>query len=525
MADETTPEKCENLYNKLNTFVESEISRDVTPQISNLNSRINALEPNLVRVKEVNGNTSSISAGGTSTQTFTVPACPSGYSWKYLSTSTGWGTVSSVSLSGTTLTVTLLNVSNSSHDISFSGVLMYYPNTMEAEPHITMTATNPYLLEGEVTDLVVSLVDEFGLPLNNKNITIGQSVFIDDGTTANYNDHWYIDSYGTATVQDNGTKLLNTSGDINFTMRSIVPSDKTLTLTNSYSYSPPYTIEFDIVETDGTSSNNAQVQIYSDESKGNFAQTLTTGHYKIEVTSEEQKIWVDDTLIKTTNLSLPNARITLRVRYGKYLIYKNFVVYEIINGVTDENGEFGLYDISDDTIFTATYGTETATTDVYLCQVVDYGVTGKSRLNYWYWNSNFGSGSVDDNGTIFTANSTSNYLTVSALTTEIYDNMNIYIYDFPFTVEFDIVSFNDPSNSNAMSRIRIYNITDKHIAYWDLKDYGIGHYKIVCTEGSQKLYFNGVEQSRKFTFTTNDGHWDCSFQTYGNIKFKNFRIR
>ena len=185
MVDETIPEKCEKLYNKLNTFVESEISRDVTPQISNLNSRINALEPNLVRVKEVSGNISSVSAGGTSTKTFTVPACPSGYKGKYFSTSTGWGTVSSVSLSGTTLTVTLLNVSNSSHNISFSGVLMYYPTTIEAEQHISISATNPYLLEGEVTDLVVSLVDEFGLPLSGKTVTISDGTSVYSGITDN----------------------------------------------------------------------------------------------------------------------------------------------------------------------------------------------------------------------------------------------------------------------------------------------------------------------------------------------------
>ena len=392
------------------------------------------------------------------------------------------------------------------------------------EARISLTATNPYLLSNGTTDVVVKLKDDLGEPLTNKKVGIEQSVFIDNGTTASHNDHWYINNYGTATVQDNGTKLLNTSGDSSFVMRSIIPSNKTITQANSYSYNPPYVVEFDIVETDGTSGDNAQVQIYSDESTGNFAQAVTTGHYKIAVTSEEQKIWLDDTLIKTTNLSLPNARITLRVRQGKYLIYKNFVVYEIINGVTDENGEFALYDISDDTIFTATYGTETATTDVYLCKMVDYGVTGKSRLNYWYWNSNFGSGSVDDNGTTFTANSTSNYFTISALTTEIYPNLDIYIYDFPFTVEFDIVSYNDPNTTGAMSRVRIYDSASKN-AYWNFKDYGIGHYKIVCTEGSQKLYFNGVEQSRKFTFTTTDGHWDCSFQTYGNIKVKNFRIK
>ena len=41
MPDEPTiSEKCETLYNKLNTFVTSVISRDVTPKISNLNTEV-----------------------------------------------------------------------------------------------------------------------------------------------------------------------------------------------------------------------------------------------------------------------------------------------------------------------------------------------------------------------------------------------------------------------------------------------------------------------------------------------------
>ena len=40
MANETISEKCETLYNKLNTFVTSVISRDVTPKISNLNTEV-----------------------------------------------------------------------------------------------------------------------------------------------------------------------------------------------------------------------------------------------------------------------------------------------------------------------------------------------------------------------------------------------------------------------------------------------------------------------------------------------------
>lgn len=40
MANETISEKCETLYNKLNAFVTSVISRDVTPKISNLNTEV-----------------------------------------------------------------------------------------------------------------------------------------------------------------------------------------------------------------------------------------------------------------------------------------------------------------------------------------------------------------------------------------------------------------------------------------------------------------------------------------------------
>ena len=40
MADETISEKCETLYNKLNSFVASVISRDVTPKLSNLNTEV-----------------------------------------------------------------------------------------------------------------------------------------------------------------------------------------------------------------------------------------------------------------------------------------------------------------------------------------------------------------------------------------------------------------------------------------------------------------------------------------------------
>lgn len=526
MTDETISEKCENLYNKLNSFVESEISRDVTPQISNLNSRINALEPNLVRVKEVSGNASSVSAGGTSTKTFTVPACPSGYDWKYFSTSTGWGTISNVSLSGTTLTVTLLNVSNSSHDISFSGVLMYYPTTIKAEPHITISATNPYLLDGEVTDLVVSLVDEFGLPLTNKNVTIGQSVFLDDGTTASHNDSWTVTN-GTMTRMDSYTRLVESTETL-------------MCLMNSGYISPTSIVEFDFKAIDGVKNlglvyirNSGGGTSLADLSLNNVGGEIGEWiHLKIvfnntnTITIYSDKL--DNPITKTLSSTSPNYRLLL---YGgganTELHFKNVKVYETIKGVTNENGEFALNDVSvtDDTAFISTYGTETATTDVYLCQFVDYGVTGKSRLSYWFYNPTYSSASVDENGTTFNAVSEGSFATVSATLTQNPTSTDIYPYSFPLTVEFDLIGLED--NQGAISdyaRIRVYNQANNKIAYWNIKDYGVGHYKIVCTEGSQKLYYNGVEQSRSFTLTPTTA-WNVAFQTKGNIKFKNFRIR
>ena len=361
MVDETIPKKCETLYNKLNTFVESEISRDVTPQISNLNSRINALEPNLVRVKEVNGNISSVSAGGTSTKTFTVPACPSGYGWKYFSTSTGWGTVNSVSLSGTTLTVTLLNVSNSSHNISFSGALVYYPNTIKAEQHISISATNPYLLEGEVTDLVVSLVDEFGLPLANKSVTVSDgsssyngitnsqgvytlsdvSVSQDTTFTATYSsvsdsivvEYCYMVDYGV--TNNNNTSDWNNSG--NRLTVTVTDTGKTLTGTSNYGYYitkdyayTDYIVEFDVVELTDLVAWYVRTSASDTQIVGNLTTLgVSTGDsVKIRVQSNSLELYINGKLKTTIALTIASAPMDFGFRITnqttKYITYKNF---------------------------------------------------------------------------------------------------------------------------------------------------------------------------------------------------------
>ena len=57
--------------------------------------------------------------------------------------------------------------------------------SMEVEPYITVTATNPYMLSGETTDLVVSLVNAFGSPLSGKTVTISDGTSVYSGITNN----------------------------------------------------------------------------------------------------------------------------------------------------------------------------------------------------------------------------------------------------------------------------------------------------------------------------------------------------
>ena len=152
MPDETTiSEKCETLYNKLNTFVTSVINRDVTPKISNLNtevwgsntqtgdSRIDTLESdvtslsdsitNLVQVQEVAVNMGTIASGSNVTKTATVSACPTGYSSFIAVKTTSWCICSASSITGTTLSVTGMNLHSGGHTCWITVYVVYYPST------------------------------------------------------------------------------------------------------------------------------------------------------------------------------------------------------------------------------------------------------------------------------------------------------------------------------------------------------------------------------------------------------------
>ena len=84
---------------------------------------------NLVQVQEVAVNMGTISSGGQATKTATVTACPTGYSSMILVKTTSWCVCSASSLTGTTLSVTGMNLHSGSHTCWSTVYVVYYPST------------------------------------------------------------------------------------------------------------------------------------------------------------------------------------------------------------------------------------------------------------------------------------------------------------------------------------------------------------------------------------------------------------
>lgn len=97
----------------------------VTGAISSLDTSIT----NLIKVQYVSLNFGSINSGATGTKTATVTACPSGYTTMIVPKVTSWCGVSSSSVSGTTLSLTVFNSSSISHTCSTGVYVIYYPSS------------------------------------------------------------------------------------------------------------------------------------------------------------------------------------------------------------------------------------------------------------------------------------------------------------------------------------------------------------------------------------------------------------
>lgn len=86
---------------------------------------------NLIKVQYANLNFGSINSGVTGTQTATVTACPEGYSTMIVPKFTSWCVVNVSSVSGTTLSVSVLNNSSGSHTCSAGVYVIYYPSSWD----------------------------------------------------------------------------------------------------------------------------------------------------------------------------------------------------------------------------------------------------------------------------------------------------------------------------------------------------------------------------------------------------------
>lgn len=173
---------------------------------------------------------------------------------------------------------------------------------------------------------------------------------------------------------------------------------------------------------------------------------------------------------------------------------------------------FVLYgiEVSDNTTFTATYSTVSATCNVYLCEFVDYGVTGNTNSN-WVKVSGTDNKTVTSTGTTL-ANTTSTRYDIFA---NLGSTSSVYDFTSPFTIEFDIVEFIGDS-----ARLQVYDATNNQ-TYNGAG--GTGHWKIIVDGTTVKPYKNGVEQTN---FTRNIQTARIGFYIITNcaITYKNFVI-
>ena len=161
MANETISEKCETLYNKLNSFVTSVINRDVTPKISNLNtevwgsntqtgdSRIDTLESDVTSLNNSITNHTTTFTNMIEKHTWNIPAFslesgkgvekkitvpnPSGYYRVPIIQGAYKCSASSLTLSGTTLTVKIQNHYPTNANATMYGVILYFKSSIFTE--------------------------------------------------------------------------------------------------------------------------------------------------------------------------------------------------------------------------------------------------------------------------------------------------------------------------------------------------------------------------------------------------------
>ena len=185
------------------------------------------------------------------------------------------------------------------------------------------------------------------------------------------------------------------------------------------------------------------------------------------------------------------------------------------NGITDKDGIYTLFNqtITTTTTYTVTYGTETKTAKVQVCEFAD--LTGDTS-KYIY----------DSRCTVTSSN---NEITVTWVSgTYIFwankgDTSTEFDYTGDFTVEFDITS----TGSNATIQIYDNSATTYYTKTLNqLNGMNPCHIKIVKTGQTFKTYVNYVEKTAQQVDSniTNACRVGFRVNTTSTIKFRNLRI-
>lgn len=231
---------------------------------------------------------------------------------------------------------------------------------------ITITASRPYLLTGETTDLIVTLKNGIGQPLSNKTVTVTDGtntytgVTVTDGTFTLYDVSVSSDTTFTATyltvsdsilvelcdMIDYGVTSNNNSSDwTNATNRlTVTISDvgKTLTGTDNYGYYitknyqyTDYIVEFDVVELTTLVAWYVRTTSTDTQLVGNLSSfgVRNGDNVKIKVQSNSLQLYINGTLKSTIALTIASAPMDCGFRITnqttKYITFKNFRIHTL----------------------------------------------------------------------------------------------------------------------------------------------------------------------------------------------------
>ena len=252
---------------------------------------------------------------------------------------------------------TLLDLANLVNENNLLGV---------GDAVITISASRPYLLNSETTDIIVTLKNGIGQPLSNKTIIINDGTNTYTGTTdsngifikyavtvtedttftatySNVSDSIVVEycdmvDYG-VTSNNNDADWNNSSNRLTVT---VTDTGKTLTGTSNYGYYitknyayTDYIVEFDVVELTDLVAWYVRTSTSDTQIVGNFTSlgVRNGDDVKIKVQSNSMQLYVNGTLKTTIALTIASAPMDFGFRITnqttKYITYKNFRIKEL----------------------------------------------------------------------------------------------------------------------------------------------------------------------------------------------------